>query len=127
MIQEGKATFEVLAQKFPFARSDRTVPKEVKELFSAMSSFLGRDGYQLAGYAVEKKNSSWEAVAPVYVHKDRPDSSARVLFSEKYPPVLIMRSVRSDIKDSDCHFPASRAMASIRLRNCTMTANKWMT
>lgn len=102
MILEGKATFEVLAQKFPFAKSDRTVPKEVKELFSAMSSFLGREGYALSGYAVEKKGSPWEAVALVYVHKDRPDSSARVVFNEKYPPVLIMRS---DIKDSDCHFP----------------------
>lgn len=102
MIPEGKATFEVLAQKFPFAKSDTTVPKEVKELFSAMSSFLGREGYALSGYAVEKKDSPWEAVAVVYTHKDRPDSSARVLVSAKYPPVLIMRS---DIKASECHFP----------------------
>ena len=102
MIQEGKATFEVLAQKFPFTRSSTAVPREVKELFSAMSSYLAREGYQLAGYAVEKKNSPCETVALVYVHKDRPESSARVLFNKNFPPVVIMRS---DIKDSNCHFP----------------------
>ncbi len=109
MLATGDLTFEVLAQKFPFPRAERLAAKysgqsenPVRELYRHMSSSLGNAGFELSGMAREKVGGPWEGVALLYRNPENPGRTARLLFSDKYPPVLIQRD---EVEGAASQFP----------------------
>lgn len=95
LILDGRAGFEVLIDNYIFDTA-KGVNAHVRNLFNMMRNYLENEGYEMAGYCLEKKDSPYETVALMFRSKDD-NKEVRLLFNKEFPPVAI---VRKDMKQS---------------------------
>jgi len=94
MILNGDVVFEVMPQSQLFG-VDSTVDKRVRELYRNINKSLNKEGFKIQGYCYEKRNSKEEVIAINYLpdpKKPKAVGEVRVLFSERYPPIILRRT-----------------------------------
>lgn len=95
MILDRKAFFEVMPDSQLFG-VDSKVSREMRDFYKSIDRELNREGFRIHGYCYEKKDSEHEVIAVNYLPNPNDPKDAvgevRVLFSKKYPPVIIRRT-----------------------------------
>ncbi len=98
LIYDGLAGFEVLPAKYAVGRSQPMHPS-LRKWHLEYTNYLKRTGFSEAGNTLEKKDSAYEAVCQRFVKKDIKGSiieERRIIFSKKYPPLVVKRSPRQN-------------------------------
>jgi len=95
MILNGDVVFEVMPQSQLFG-VDSTVDRRVRNLKRNIETALNKEGFRIQGYCYEKRNSKEEVIAVNYLpDPEKPNTAVgevRVLFSERYPPIILRRT-----------------------------------
>ncbi|MBL7206279.1 MAG: hypothetical protein ISS36_01630 [Candidatus Aenigmarchaeota archaeon] len=97
-IREGKAAFEVVANKYIFEHSNPAVPVDLKGWFRNLDrQFESTRWFRKKGFVIEKKDSPFEVVGMEY--KKKGESLRLIMRADKrgqggYPPVCIHRKYR---------------------------------
>lgn len=95
LLLDGRAFFEVWPNSQLFG-VDSNIDKTIRDFYQGIKNSLRNQGFSIHGYCYEKKNSEHEVIAINFLpDQENPKDAVgevRVLFNEKYPPVIIRRT-----------------------------------